>query len=246
MIKVNWHRRYLQQAAWTRGLRDYLSDRTKRSGSGRILEVGCGTGAVLSTWPTSASLYGIDIDLAALQESHRYAPAAFLTRGDVLALAYPDRSFHISYCHFFLLWVTDPLAALMEMKRVTKSGGHVLAMAEPDYTARVDKPDELAALGKLQNQSLKRQGADIGIGSRLANLFFQAGIKIIETGLIQSRQNRALSWEDGQQEWEIIESDLTGLIPPGEILRWKKMDAEARRHRTRVLNVPTYFAWGQV
>ena len=74
------------------------------------------------------------------------------------------------------------------MKRVTKSSGYVLALAEPDYTARIDQPDELVALGKWQNELLQRQGADIGLGVRLAGLFFRAGIKIIETGAIQSRE----------------------------------------------------------
>ena len=85
-------------------------------------------------------------------------------------------------------------------------------LAEPDYTARTDQPDELAALGKWQNESLQHQGADIGIGARLADLFFRAGIKIIETGAIQSRENDALSLEEWQNEWDVIESDLTESV----------------------------------
>src|SRR5271157_5671352 len=118
---MNWHDRYLQQAAWTRGLRDYLFDKTKLSRAERVLEIGCGTGAILSMLHTSASLHGIDLDAAALNEAHLHVPNAFLTHGDALALPYLNQSFDITYCHFLLLWVNDPLQVLTDMKRVTKA-----------------------------------------------------------------------------------------------------------------------------
>jgi len=263
LTKLNWHRRYLQQAAWTRGLRDYLFGKTKLSGAERVLEVGCGTGAILSTLQTSASLtctapnavrckcHGLDLDAAALNviRAQGLAPLRkniLLTRGDAHALPYSNQSFDIIYCHFLLLWVNDPLQVLIEMKRVTRSSGYVLALAEPDYTARTDQPDELAELGRLQNESLQRQCADISLGARLADLFFRAGIKIVETGAIQSREKDALSSEEWQNEWAVIESDLTESVTEKEIARLKGLDEEARLRGTRLLNVPTYFAWGQV
>ncbi len=250
---MNWHLRYLQQAKWTSTLRAYLFDKTDLSHARRVLEVGCGTGAVLSGLQTPAQLHGLDHEPSALHiAAQNIAPLRMnplhvcFTCGDTHWLPYPDQSFDIVYCHFLLLWVNDPLRALSEMKRVTKSNGHVLALAEPDYTARFDQPGELTALGKLQNESLKRQGADIGIGGRLADLFFRAEIKILETGAIQSWKNDSSINNDWQSEWEVIESDLAASIPSDEIARLKKLDEEARRHGTRVLNVPTYFAWGQV
>jgi ubiquinone/menaquinone biosynthesis C-methylase UbiE len=264
---MNWHDRYLQQAAWTRGLRDYLFGKTKLSRAESVLEVGCGTGAILSTWRTSASLtctaphlprtagagnavrckcHGLDLDAAALNETHLHVPTAFLTCGNAHALPYSNQSFDIVYCHFLLLWVNDPLHVLIEMKRVTKSSGYVLALAEPDYTTRTDQPDELLVLGRLQNESLQRQGADISLGVRLADLFFRAGIKIVETGAIQSWEKDALSSEEWQNEWAVIESDLTESVTEKEIARLKELDEEAQLRGTRVLNVPTYFAWGQV
>jgi SAM-dependent methyltransferase len=249
---MNWHDRYLQQAAWTSDLRAYLFDKTNLPQALCTLEVGCGTGAILSTLRTSASSsrtvshHGLDLDAAALNESHLHASTAFLTRGDAHSLPYSNQSFDITYCHFLLLWVNEPLQVLSEMKRITKSNGYVLAIAEPDYTTRIDQPNELAELGKLQNESLQRQGADISIGARLAELFFRAGIKILETGAFQSRENDALSLEEWQNEWAVIEFDLAESVTKKEIARLKKLDEKARKRGTRVLNVPTYFAWGQV
>jgi len=250
---MNWHERYLQQAKWTADLRAYLFEKTGLSRANRVLEIGCGTGAVLSTLQTSARLYGLDRDAAALKTGAqsivyppKNTPQVCFTRGDAHTLPYAIQSFDIVYCHFLLLWVNNPLRALKEMKRVTKSNGFVLAIAEPDYTNRTDQPDEFRALGKLQNESLKRQGANIGIGARLAELFQRADIKIIETGVIQGRESGPLSPEEWQSEWEVMKSDLVGFVPCWRISRLRKLDEDARKNGTRLLNVPTYFAWGQV
>ena len=243
---MNWHGRYLQQAAWTRGLRDYLFDETKLSGADRVLEVGSGTGAILSSLHTSAALHGLDLDADSLSQSHHHIPAACFTRGDAHFLPYPAHSFDISYCHFLLLWVRDPLQVLLEMKRVTGSHGYVLALAEPDYTGRTDRPAELIPLGRLQNESLERQGVDIGLGAHLADLFFQAGITLIETGPFLGQVAAAGSAAEWQAEWDVLERDISGLLSEKEIARWKKLDEDAHQHGTRLLNVPTYFAWGQV
>ncbi len=241
---MDWHARYLQQAKWTRGLRAYIFDKIKLDSARRVLEVGCGTGAILSELSTHSSLHGLDLDLAALAECRVHAPAAALTQGDALHLPYANHSFDIVYCHFLLLWTRDPLQSLLEMKRVTNSGGSVLAFAEPDYSHRIDRPQELVQLGQWQMEALKGQGADPAIGARLADLFFRAGIEIIETGAIQSVENEAPR-EEWEAEWAVIESDLAGHIPADEIRKMKLLDRAARERGTRVLHVPTYFAWGR-
>ena len=243
---MNWHERYLQQAAWTRDLREYLFKQAGLSNADAVLEVGCGTGAILSSLQTPAAIHGLDTDASALCECHAHASTVCLTRGDARYLPYRSGSFDIVFCHFLLLWIKEPLKAIFEMKRVTKSKGHIIAFAEPDYTSREDQPEQLAALGKWQIESLKRQGADIRLGARLAELFHQAGIRIVETGAIQSRSPEALDLDEWKKEWAVVESDLTGLVAKEEIQKMKHLDEDARVRGTRVLNVPTYFAWGQV
>lgn len=242
---MNWHARYAQQATWTRDLRNYIFNKIHLEDAQRVLEVGCGTGAILSQLPRHPDLHGLDINRAALDECQVHVPDASVVQGNALHLPYSNRSFEIVYCHFLLLWVRDPLQALLEMKRVTYPDGYVIALAEPNYLQRVDQPAELIPLGKWQTESLIQQGADPGIGARLAELFFDAGIKIVETGTIAGPGNElpANEWE---LEWDVIETDLDGWIPEADIQKMKRLDQQARQQKTRVLHVPTHFAWGQV
>jgi len=242
---MDWHRRYLQQARWTRDLRTYLFKKAGLEAASRVLEAGCGTGAILSELPEKVPLHGLDLDRAALAQCRTHAPAASLVQGDALQLPYSAGTFDIVYCHFLLLWVDDPLQALVEMKRVGRTGAHILAFAEPDYTARLDEPPELVPLGRWQAESLKRQGADPGLGARLADLFFRAGIQIIETGTIRNADADPSS-EEWETEWAVIESDLAGFIPGDDLHKMKSLDQQARLRGERALHVPTYFACGQI
>lgn len=241
---MNWHTRYTQQATWTRDLRAYLFEKAGLANARGVLEAGCGTGAILRELVTPASIHGLDVNPAALAECRVHAQGAALVRGNALSLPYSNGSFDIVYCHFLLLWVRDPLQALLEMKRVTKSGGYIIAFAEPDYSHRIDRPDELLPLGQWQAESLERQGANPSFGARLAESFFEAGIKIRETGTIQGVEKEPSSEEWGI-EWAVIESDLAGFVPEADIQRMKQLDQKARVRGERVLHVPTYFAWGQ-
>ncbi len=242
---MNWHTRYTQQANWTRDLRAYIFEKVGLKNVRRVLEVGCGTSAILSELPKQPQIFGLDINRDALAESSVHAPNALLVEGDALELPYPNKLFDIVYSHFLLLWVHDPLRALQEMKRVTRADGYVIAFAEPDYSSRIDEPVELVPLGKWQTEALIRQGANPNLGARLAELFYEAGIKIIETGIIQGPREKP-SPEDWKLEWDVIESDLKDWVTDSDIQKMKSLDQEARKNNTRVLIVPTYFAWGRV
>lgn len=242
---MNWHERYIWQAHWTRDLRAYLFDKAGLNETRRVLEVGCGTGAILTKMTTPASLHGLDLAPAALTEARLHAPGAILVCGDALSLPYADFTFDITFCHFLLLWVSDPLRAVREMARVTRPGGHVLAFAEPDYPARIDKPESLAPLGKWQADALRAQGADVSFGARLAETFARAGIEVIETGTVRE-SGREASAEERENEWAVIEADLAASVPGEDIQKMKLLDEEAWARGERVLHVPTYFVWGRV
>lgn len=251
---MDWHKRYLRQASWTRELRAYLLQHAGLSRARRVLEVGCGTGAVLQELlprgdaedGQAIAVHGLDISLDALSESRAYAPRAHLARADAHSLPYPSRTFEITFCHFLLLWVKDAPGVVREMSRVTRVGGHVIALAEPAYDARKDLPASLARLGELQQRSLIQQGADPTIGARLARIFQDAGLRIVESGSLSQWQPAAVDDEAFASEWEVLREDLKDFASDAELDAWMQVDDRARRGGRRLLHVPTFFALAQV
>ncbi len=246
--QVDWHARYLQQAGWTSKTRKYLCEKSDFTKAHRILEVGCGTGALLTEFPalTKAEIHWLDISLDNARMARRNAFAARITCGDGHYLPYSNGCFDIVFCHFLLLWVESPITVMKEMKRVTRPGGALLAMAEPDYAGRIDYPPELVPLGKWQAESLSKQGAEPDAGRKLKSWFVSAGIVPIESGIMAGGWSGFPSPQEQEMEWSVIESDLAGTIPPAEIQRIKSVDEKAWANGERVMFVPTFYTWGRV
>lgn len=248
---IEWHDRFRQQASWTRQVRQYMLERLALESSARILEVGCGTGAVLAGFieNTPAALHGLDINVSYLGLARQHTPGVHLTAGDALRLPYLAGSFAAAACHFLLLWVHDPNQVVGEMARVVRPGGAVLLMAEPDYGGRVDYPHELGILGQWQRESLSWQGANPDIGRRLASLLYQAGLREIESGVLGGSWMGPPSKTAWEMEWKVLCADLEylpGVWPDrqAEIDALQEMDRLAWERGERVLFVPTFYSWG--
>jgi SAM-dependent methyltransferase len=237
--RLFWNARYHSQVGWTGELRRYALSRCGLSKDARLLEVACSGGALLEALDVDgyAHLTGIDLDLPAL---HAIPGDIQKTCADGFRLPFTSGNFDACLSHFYLLWVADPLAALLEMKRVARQGGWLLALAEPDYGARVDQPQELKALGELQTQALRRRGADPYLGARLPELFRQAGLTSIESGVL------ARGAPDPSQEWRVLAADLESTLSPAELEHWRELDRAAWRSGRRVLHVPVHYAFGQI
>jgi SAM-dependent methyltransferase len=241
---MDWHTRYLQQAGWTASLRAHLFQKAGLTTADRILDLGCGTGALLADFPAQTALHGLDLSLSAVQQAKSHAPGAALVCADGFSLPYPAATFDLCFCHFVLLWVADPLRVVAEMCRVTRPGGWVLALAEPDYGGRVDYPVELAELGRCQTESLRNQGADPEIGRQLAGIFLQAGLTQVETGVLGGEWQHPGYPGETELEWEVLAADLAGKIPSTDLQKLKEIDQKAWKTGQRILFVPTFYAAG--
>ena len=239
-----WHHRYTQQVGWTLATRRYSFNCINARPSQRILEVGCGSGAVLESLVKDgfSNTIGLDVDLQALQS----ADSKMVSCANALNLPFSNGSFDISLCHFLLLWIADPLKVLREMKRVTRPGGWVLALAEPDYGGRIDYPPELEQLGKSQTQALQNQSADIFTGRKLKSLFADCNLENIQSGIISAEWGRDFNQSDFDLEWAVLRKDLMWKLTPEELDRYYRVDLDASRHGRRVLFVPIFYAFGQV
>jgi ubiquinone/menaquinone biosynthesis C-methylase UbiE len=240
---ADWHRRYQQQAGWSKTVRDHFFLNLNLPDQAFILEVGCGTGAVLADYSKNPSIttFGLDLDCTALQFSHNEDPSVIFTCGNTNALPYTNASFDLTFCHYLLLWLKNPLSAIEEMKRVTRPGGSVCAFAEPDYGGRIAYPDELAKLTDQQTRSLIQQGANPSIGRQLRHLFTQTGLKNIQTGVLASEWNA--SSRSMETEMEILANDLALL---GDDQNSAKAIPNTQFPRDCIYLIPTFYACGQV
>jgi hypothetical protein len=132
------------------------------------------------------------------------------------------------------------------MKRVVRKGGAVLALAEPDYGGRIDYPDALASLGKMQQQSLVAQGADPLVGRKLKALFHQAGFENIETGVLGAQWDQTPTQAELDLELAVLQADLEGILAQQEIQKIRSQEMAAWERGERILFVPTFYTWGQI
>lgn len=244
----DWHERYIVQARWTKELRNYCYKQTVVSNANRVLEVGCGTGVIIRELVQSfnTTVFGCDINIKSLQKAKGYAQSGCFSLADAHNLPFSSSIFDLTLCHFFLLWTKNPLVCLMEMKRVTRSGGTILALAEPDYGGRLDFPDEFELIGNLQTKSLIKQGANPFLGRQLSSLFHQVGLVSIESGILGAHWQENHDQREFESEWTTIRSDISNNLTIEEFNQFHNRDLEARKNGSRVLFVPTFYAYGWV
>lgn len=244
----DWHLRFTQQAQWTEQIRAYLYQHCALTNTQRVLEVGCGTGIITTDIKNRypVQIFGVDKNFASLQFATKISRSDGWLAADGEGLPFVSGSFDVTVCHFLLLWVKNPFQALNEMRRVTQSGGYVIAMAEPDYGGRIDYPPELVQIGLMQTNALIQQGADPTIGRKLNQLFHAVGLESIQVGCLGGHWDSPpskLAWES---EWTILASDIGDQLDQTLLAYLRTADADAWKNGSRTLFVPTFFAIGQV
>lgn len=245
---IDWHAQFIHQTTWTASLRHYLFQKMGLPPAARILEVGCGTGALMAQIQSEFKqpLHGLDHSAERLQECRQHTASPYIVRGDATRLPYAPQSFDLTYTHFALIWINDPLEALREMRRITRPGGYVLALAEPDYAARIDYPDAYRGLGAAQREVLRQKGANPDIGRTLPDLFYQAGLHLSESGLLGAQWPSPPDHYAWKREWDLIRHDMAGRMSAQTLDQLARQDWEDRLHGRRILFVPVFYALGQV
>ncbi|UGY91298.1 class I SAM-dependent methyltransferase [Streptomyces gobiensis] len=100
--------------------------------SGRVLEVAVGTGRNLPHYPVGTEVIGIDLSPRMLERARpraaTSATAVTLVEGAAAALPFPDACFDTVVCVLALCCMSDDRAAVREMHRVLRPGGHLLLL----------------------------------------------------------------------------------------------------------------------
>ena len=149
----------------------------------RVLDVGCGTGAltsVLSDLVGADRVAGVDPSEPFVEQCRGNVPGADIRLGPAEALPFDDGEFDRSLSQLVFHFVDDPAASVREMARVTRPGGVVSACVWDmtggmtmigAYWAAVDEA------GVPGRSEVERFGGKPG---QLAGLWRDAGLRDVE------------------------------------------------------------------
>jgi ubiquinone/menaquinone biosynthesis C-methylase UbiE len=160
----------------------YLLPRLARDA--RVLDVGCGPGTItvgLAAHAAEGQITGVDAAgdvLDGARAAAREAGQANVSfqAGDVYRLEFADDSFDVVHAHQLLHHLSDPVAALAEMRRVCRPGG-LVAVRDADYGGMVWYPAEpgLTEWQRLYHEVARATGGEPDAGRHLLHWVTAAG-----------------------------------------------------------------------
>jgi ubiquinone/menaquinone biosynthesis C-methylase UbiE len=202
---------------------ELILDGTELPPGTRLLEVGCGVGAVLGVLGEAfpgIELAGVDIAEKQVHAARAHLASLGLTadirRADALELPYEDASFDHVWMMWFLEHVSDPVASLSEARRVLVADGALTAI-EVDYNSTVASPTSPAIerlVGAVAAAMDKSGRSDAG--SHLEGWLTQAGYTTVDPGERRLFYTGAALARQLPYVTAVIESTLADLAAASE------------------------------
>lgn len=152
-----------------------------------LLDVGCGPGSITADFAAlldPGRVIGMDqsADVVALADrTHADIGNLSFRIGNVYDLDLPDESVDVVHAHQVLHHLSDPVAALREMRRVTRPGG-IVAVRDADYRAMAWYPPtpELDEWMETYQRLARSNRAEPDAGRHLLAWAHQAGLSEVE------------------------------------------------------------------
>jgi len=152
-----------------------------------LLDVGCGPGTItadLATRLAPGRVVGVDASAEVIAEArmlvaHRPDGPTFEV-GDISNLDYEDGTFDVVHAHQVLQHLGDPVAALVEMRRVCRPGG-LVAARDGDYPAMIAYPPypELERSLEAYRAATLANGAQCDAGRKILGWAHRAGFRAV-------------------------------------------------------------------
>lgn len=204
----------------------------------RLLELGCGVGAVLGVLGGAfpgLRLLGVDREARQVAAARRHLGGlgleARLLRADALGLPLAADSVDAAWMMWFLEHVGDPIAALAEARRVLKPGGSLTAI-EVDYRVlRWAEAPRWNALLEAFCAGMDRHGRS-DAGSQLGRWLSAAGFARCEDRALPQRLRGAAAATEMDYLLGFIEpslADLAGLPGASSLASLRAGAQEGRR-----------------
>jgi SAM-dependent methyltransferase len=185
----------------------------------RVLDVGCGPGALTGELVNRlgpASVAAVDPSDSFVAAARTRYPGVNVLRASAERLPFPDHAYDAALAQLVVHFMSDPVAGLGEMARVTRQGG-VIAACVWDHAGGSGPLsifwDAARALDPDVEDESRLAGARAG---QLAGLFEAAGLQGIESTVLSAN----LEYESFDAWWEPFThgvgpagSYVTGLDP---------------------------------
>jgi len=133
--------RYWWFIARRRLIASLISDRHAKDGSLKILDIGCGTGAMLDELAPFGQVTGADFAVEALAFCRQRSDKYPLTRADARRLPFASNTFDVVTAMDIIEHIDNDKAASAEIFRVLKPGGQVY-ITVPAYQSLWSEHDE--------------------------------------------------------------------------------------------------------
>lgn len=206
-------------------------------GGDRLLDVGCGPGNItldLAARVSPGEVVGIDVvgDVLVAAEADRADAGvdnASFRHADLYDLPFADHHFDVVHAHQVLQHLAEPMAALVELRRVLRPGG-LLAVRDSDYGAFMWSPADplLERWMELHHRAAAANGADADAGRHLLAWVGAAGFpdRTYSSSTWTFATPELRSWwgslwaervEDSAFAEQVVELGLTDRAELGEI-----------------------------
>jgi SAM-dependent methyltransferase len=169
---------------YSRQLSPQLADFAGVRRGQRVLDVGCGPGALTAELVTRLgprSVAAVDPSDSFVAAAAERNPGVQVVLASAEELPFPDRTFDAALAQLVVHFMSDPVAGMVEMARVTRQGGVIAACVWDHAGGRGPLSlfwDAARALDPDVEDESRLAGAREG---HLAELFEAAGLRGIET-----------------------------------------------------------------
>ena len=166
------------QASWLEPARRFLLRDVQIAQRRRVLDLGCGPGAVTPELVrrSGGMVVALDLDLAALGAGAASFQGAHRVCADALRMPLQNESLDLVLTQCTFLWIEDVATVGGEVARVLCPGGALVAL-EPDYGGMMEYPPNMATRD-IWIAALTRAGANPVMGRRLPSLLEASGMSV--------------------------------------------------------------------